>query len=84
MPASLLYFVVDFSESIPLSSRIANKTVMRKVREALGFDRCEVFFTGAAPVSRTTLDFFASIGIPLVELYGMTEASGRSGEYRSL
>ena len=50
--------------------------MMSKVHEALGIDRCDVCVSAAAPISRTTIDFFLSLGIPLVEVYGMTEASG--------
>jgi long-subunit acyl-CoA synthetase (AMP-forming) len=39
-------------------------------------DRCRVFVTGAAPVSIETLESLASFGIPIYELYGMSESSG--------
>lgn len=59
----------------PLRRRVANKLVISKLKAALGFDRVFVAVTGAAPISRSTLDFFASIGVPLHEGFGMTETS---------
>ncbi|WP_372370472.1 long-chain fatty acid--CoA ligase [Candidatus Uabimicrobium sp. HlEnr_7] len=58
------------------SRKLANKLVISKVKERLGFDRIEVAVTGAAPISLETQKFFASIGITLFEVYGMSETSG--------
>jgi long-chain-fatty-acid--CoA ligase ACSBG len=52
------------------------KKVLTTVREAIGFDRCRICLTGAAPINRTTLEFFASLDIPVLELYGMSECTG--------
>ena len=55
---------------------VANKVVFSKIHSALGFDRCRVFVSGAAPIPAASLEFFASIGIPITELYGQSEDSG--------
>jgi len=55
---------------------IANSLVFQKVKEALGLDRAKVLFVSAAPVSKATLDFFASLNITLLNIYGMSEAAG--------
>jgi long-subunit acyl-CoA synthetase (AMP-forming) len=60
----------------PLLYPIAKKLVFDKVRKRLGFDRLRICATGAAPTSRATLDFFRSLGIPLFEVYGMSECTG--------
>ncbi|KAL7828954.1 hypothetical protein SRHO_G00325880 [Serrasalmus rhombeus] len=60
----------------PLNYRLAKRLVFRKVRKALGLDRCRQCFTGAAPITKETLEFFLSLDIPLYELYGMSESSG--------
>jgi len=60
----------------PISRRIANKLVFSKVRGALGLDQLIGAGSGAAPISNSTLNFFASIGIPIHEGYGMTETTG--------
>ncbi len=58
-----------------LSRNLANKLVTSKIKEALGLDALDVALSGAAPISTSTLEFFASIGIPIHEGYGMTETT---------
>ncbi|XP_065102851.1 long-chain-fatty-acid--CoA ligase ACSBG2 isoform X2 [Paramisgurnus dabryanus] len=60
----------------PLNYRLAKRLVFKKVRKALGLDRCKMCYTGAAPITKDTLEFFLSLDIPLFELYGMSESSG--------
>ncbi|HVS03443.1 MAG TPA: AMP-binding protein, partial [Thermoanaerobaculia bacterium] len=55
---------------------LANKLVFSKVRERLGLDASRICTTSAAPISRDTLDFFASLGITILEVYGMSECTG--------
>lgn len=50
--------------------------VLSKIRAMLGFDRCKWFSTGAAPCERKVFEFFHSIGIPVMEVFGMSENSG--------
>ncbi|XP_054645190.1 long-chain-fatty-acid--CoA ligase ACSBG2 isoform X2 [Dunckerocampus dactyliophorus] len=64
------------ADHTPLSYQIAKKLVFKKVRKALGLDRCHRCYTGAAPITRDTLEFFLSLDIPLYELYGMSESTG--------
>jgi long-subunit acyl-CoA synthetase (AMP-forming) len=63
-------------EPLPKGWWLADRLVFRKVRQRLGFDRTRVFFTSAAPMSKSTLDFFLSLGIPILEVYGMSECTG--------
>ncbi|XP_028856113.1 long-chain-fatty-acid--CoA ligase ACSBG2 isoform X3 [Denticeps clupeoides] len=60
----------------PLNYRLAKRLVFQKVRKALGLDRCTRCYTGAAPITRDTLEFFLSLDIPVYELYGMSESTG--------
>ncbi len=55
---------------------IANALVFKKVRKTLGLDRARILVTSAAPISRDTLDFFLSLGLPICEVYGMSECTG--------
>lgn len=56
--------------------RLAQRLVFRKVRAALGLDCCRFIATGAAPISSETLLFFFGMGLPLFEVYGMSECAG--------
>jgi long-subunit acyl-CoA synthetase (AMP-forming) len=60
----------------PLVLPIAKKIVFDKVRERLGLDRARICVTSAAPISKDTLEFFLSLGIPLLEVFGMSECTG--------
>ena len=48
----------------------------KNVREALGFQQCKLSFVGSEPMHRDVHNYFMSINIPLMELYGMSECSG--------
>jgi len=63
-------------EAKPMLYGLANALVFSKVRERIGLDRCRFALTGAAPISKDTLEFFLSLGIPLYEIYGMSESTG--------
>jgi long-subunit acyl-CoA synthetase (AMP-forming) len=63
-------------ESKPLLFGLADKLVFSKVRDALGLDQCRICVTSAAPISKSTLEFFLSLGIPIMEVYGMSECTG--------
>uniref|UniRef100_UPI00398E6EAA LOW QUALITY PROTEIN: long-chain-fatty-acid--CoA ligase ACSBG2-like n=1 Tax=Pristiophorus japonicus TaxID=55135 RepID=UPI00398E6EAA len=70
------YNIMNGDTTVPWGYSLANKLVYKKVRGALGLDRCTKCLTGAAPISKETLEFFLSLRIPLYELYGMSESSG--------
>jgi long-chain acyl-CoA synthetase len=57
-----------------LQWRLANKLFYSKVKAALG-GRVAVFISGGAPLSRDTLDWYASMGMRINEGYGLTETS---------
>jgi long-subunit acyl-CoA synthetase (AMP-forming) len=60
----------------PLTYALANALVFKKVRKQLGLDRAKILCTSAAPISRDTLEFFLSLGLPICEVYGMSECTG--------
>jgi len=41
---------------------------LKKAKTAIGLDECKIFFTGAAPIGRETLEFFGNIDIHIMEL----------------
>uniref|UniRef100_A0A8C5PA81 Long-chain-fatty-acid--CoA ligase ACSBG1 n=1 Tax=Leptobrachium leishanense TaxID=445787 RepID=A0A8C5PA81_9ANUR len=55
---------------------LADFLVLSKVRKALGFSHCQKHFSGAAPISAETLEFFLGLNITLYEAYGMSETTG--------
>jgi long-chain acyl-CoA synthetase len=46
------------------------------VRAAVGLDRVDFVFSGAAPVPPEVIDFLRDIGLPMSEVYGMSENCG--------
>lgn len=58
------------------SYSLAKLLVLNNVHSQLGLDKCRSFYSGAAPITKDTLDFFISLGIPLCEVYGMSESTG--------
>lgn len=56
--------------------RQVDEMVLSKVRGALGFDRLIWLSSGAAPLSENLARFYAGLGLPIYEVYGMTESTG--------
>ncbi len=53
---------------------VADKLVLSKVRKALG-GNIKLLISGGAPLSKDTAYFFLSVGITILEGYGLTETS---------
>ena len=53
----------------------ADELVLSGIRRRIGLDRCEVAVCAAAPVPSEVLTFFYSIGLPILEVYGLSETS---------
>jgi long-subunit acyl-CoA synthetase (AMP-forming) len=69
-------YAIQHGRRPPWAYAIADKLVFAKVRAALGLDRAKLMVTGAAPISLATLEFFLSLGLPICEVYGMSESTG--------
>jgi long-chain acyl-CoA synthetase len=54
----------------------ADELVLSKIRARLGLDELESVNVGAAPTPPEVIAFFHAIGIPLAELWGMSETTG--------
>jgi long-chain acyl-CoA synthetase len=50
--------------------------VFRALANFIGLRRCRLAFSGTAPVSPDLLAFYRVLGVPILEIYGMTEVSG--------
>ncbi|MBW2527076.1 MAG: long-chain fatty acid--CoA ligase [Deltaproteobacteria bacterium] len=59
-----------------LKHSLFEKLVLGNVRAALGLDRCEFCASAAAPLPVDVSEFFAALGLPIIEVYGMTETTG--------
>ncbi len=53
----------------------ADELVFSKLREKLGLDQLRHAVSGAAPIPKETLAFFLGLGIPIAEVWGMSELS---------
>ena len=53
----------------------ADELVLSKLREKLGLDQVRWTVSGAAPIPKETLAFFLGLGIPICEVWGMSELS---------
>jgi len=58
-----------------LLDAIGRPLVFRALLERIGLRRCKWAGTGAAPIAPEILEFFTGVGVPVYELYGMTENS---------
>jgi long-chain acyl-CoA synthetase len=54
----------------------ADELVLSKIRARLGLDAVESVNVGAAPTPHEVIEFFHAIGVPLAELWGMSETTG--------
>jgi long-chain acyl-CoA synthetase len=57
-----------------VSWKLANKLVFSRVRAGMG-GKAEEFISGGAPLGRELAEWYADIGIPIHEGYGLTETS---------
>ena len=61
---------------LALQFRLANRLVFRRIKGLLGMDEARFGITGAAPISAEILQFFAGLGIVILEVYGQSEDCG--------
>ncbi len=58
-----------------LMNAVGQPLVFRAMKERIGLRRCRHAGSGAAAIAPEVLEFFIGIGVPVYELYGMTENS---------
>lgn len=49
--------------------------MLNRIKKELGFERIEKLYFGAAPLSNKVKKFFASLNMPLINTYGLSETS---------
>nr|WP_314706722.1 AMP-binding protein [uncultured Comamonas sp.] len=50
--------------------------ILRSLQNFIGLREAQVALTGAAPIPPDVVRFFRVIGVPLIEVYGLTESTG--------
>ncbi|MBA4193433.1 MAG: long-chain fatty acid--CoA ligase [Comamonadaceae bacterium] len=64
--------------SLKLQFRIARALVLNNVRKLIGIHRARFLVTGAAPISPDLVRWYLALGVPMLEVWGMTETCGAS------
>ncbi len=62
--------------SLALRRNIADRLVLAKLRHALGLDQVRWAVIGAAPTPVETIEFVWGLGIPVYEVWGLSESVG--------
>ena len=57
---------------------VARLLVLDNVRKLIGIHRARFIVTGAAPISPDLVRWYLALGVPMVEVWGMTESCGAS------
>ena len=55
---------------------LLGKFVAKKIRQGIGIDTARIYGSGSAPISKTTLEWYQTIGVDIAEGWGMTEVTG--------
>lgn len=61
---------------VNLKHALFERLIFTKVRHGLGMDDLTIAITTAAPINPDIIVFFNALGIPLCELFGMSECTG--------
>jgi len=68
----------EVPEQIATAAAAADEALFQHLRKALGLGEAMAVNVGAAPTPLEVLEFFHAIGIPVGELWGMSETCGAS------
>jgi len=58
--------------------QLAQWLVLNNVRKLIGIHRARFLVTGAAPISPDLVRWYLALGVPMLEVWGMTETCGAS------
>ena len=64
--------------ALKLQFRVARALVLDNVRKLIGIHRARFLVTGAAPISPDLVRWYLALGVPMLEVWGMTETCGAS------
>ncbi|HMN22513.1 MAG TPA: AMP-binding protein [Ottowia sp.] len=63
---------------LKIKFRLARWLALDNVRKLIGIHRARYLVTGAAPISPELIKWYLSLGVPMLEVWGMTETCGAS------
>ena len=63
---------------LKLQFTLAQWLVLNNVRKLIGIHRARFLVTGAAPISPDLVRWYLALGVPMLEVWGMTETCGAS------
>ena len=74
--------LVMAGQSVPgplkLQFHVARLLVLNNVRKLIGIHKARFLVTGAAPISPELVRWYLALGVPMLEVWGMTETCGAS------
>jgi len=66
------------SSALTFAHWLARAPVLNNVRKMIGIHRSRMLITGAAPISPDLVRWYMALGVPMLEVWGMTETGGGS------
>ena len=66
------------SGGLRLQFHVARALVLNNVRKLTGIHKARFLVTGAAPISPELVRWYLALGVPMLEVWGMTETCGAS------
>ena len=74
--ANLVLAAEPVPGTLRLQFRLAQALVLNNVRKLIGIHRARFLVTGAAPISPELVRWYLALGLPMLEVWGMTETCG--------
>ena len=68
----------EVSAALKARFLLARALVLDNVRKMIGVHRARLCVTGAAPISPELVKWYLALGVPMLEVWGMTETAGIS------
>ena len=66
------------SGALKLQFQLARWLALNNVRKLIGIHKARFLVTGAAPISPDLVKWYLALGVPMLEVWGMTETCGAS------
>ncbi|QDL53452.1 AMP-dependent synthetase/ligase [Rhodoferax aquaticus] len=76
--ADLVLAQAPVGAGLKLQFKLAQLLALNNVRRLIGIHRARYLVTGAAPISPELVRWYLALGVPMLEVWGMTETCGAS------